>query len=51
MLDLELHTKFNDHSIVDNGFVISDDPFRDFVPVDGVMHDKIGYNILSNRGK
>ena len=48
MLDFELRIKFNDHSIVDIGSVISDDPFRDVVPADEVMLDKPGYNILGN---
>ena len=48
MLDLELHTKFSDHNIVEIGSVISDDPFRDIVPEDEVMLDKLGYHILSD---
>ena len=48
MLDFEPHTKLSDHIIIEIGFVISDDPFRDVVSIDEVMLDKPGYNILSD---
>ena len=48
MLDFELRTKFGDHSIVEIGSVISDDPFRDSIPADEVMLDKSDYHILSD---
>ena len=48
ILDFELRTEFNNHDIVEVGSVIGDDPFRDAVPVDEVMLDKSGYNVLSD---
>ena len=48
MLDIELSAKFCNHSIVEIGSIISDDPFGDIVMVDEVMLDKSGYNVLCN---
>ena len=48
MLDLELHAEFSNHSIVEVGTVVSDNPFRDVVSIDKVMLDEPGYNILGN---
>ena len=46
MLDSELSTKFRNHSIVEVGSIVSDDPFRDTVTANEVMLDKPGYNII-----
>ena len=42
VLDLELSTKFRNHSIVEVGSIINDDLFRDTVTVDEFMLDKPG---------
>ena len=48
MLDFELGTELYNHSIVEIGYVIGDDPLRDTVSTDEVILDKLGYNVLSD---
>ena len=48
MLDLELHAEFSNHSIVEVGSVVSNNPFRDAILTDEVMLYKPGYNIIGN---
>ena len=42
MLDLELHVEFSNHSIVEVGSVVSDNPFGDVVLTDEVILDQPG---------
>ena len=51
VLDLELHAEFRDHSVVEIGTIICDNPFGDAIPTDKVMLNESGDHILSNRGK
>ena len=48
MLNLELLTQGDDHSIVKICTIISDDPLWDTVPANKVLLDEAGNNILSN---
>ena len=48
IFNFELRAEFSNHSIVEIGSVVNDDPFGDTVTVDEVMLDKSGYNILSD---
>ena len=48
ILDLELHAEFSDHSIVEVGSFVGDDPFRDAISTYKVMFDEPGYNILGD---
>ena len=51
MLNLELLAQGGDHSIVEVRTVISDDPFWDTVPVNKILFDEAGNNILSNKSE
>ena len=51
MLDFELRAELGDHSVVDIGTIVHDNPFGDAIPSYKVMLNKPGDNILSNRGK
>ena len=51
MSDLELHAKFCDHSIVEIGTIVYDNPFGDTIPTDEVILNEPGHNILGDRGK
>ena len=48
MLDFELSTKFHNHSIVEVGSIVSDNPFGDTTMAAEVMLDKPGYNVLGD---
>ena len=50
MLDFELSAKFCNHSIVEIGPIVSDDPFGDTLVADEVMLDESGYNVLYDWG-
>ena len=51
MLNLEVQAEFCDHSIVNIGTIICDDPFRDAIPTNQVVLDEPGNQILSDRGE
>ena len=51
VFDLELHAEFRDHSFVEIGAIVCDNSFGDAIPIDKVMLNESGDNILSNRGK
>ena len=51
VLDLKLHAEFRDHSVVEIGTIVCDNPLGDTIPTDKVMLNEPGDNILSNRGK
>ena len=51
VFDFELHAEFRDHSIVEIGSIVCDDPFRDAIPTDKVILNKPGNNILGHGGK
>ena len=48
VLDLELCAKFSDHSVVEIGTIISDDPLRDVVTINEVILNESSYCILGN---
>ena len=48
MLDLELHAELSDHGIVKVGAVVSDNPFKDTIPVYEVVLDEPGCDVLGN---
>ena len=47
MLNLELLAQSGDHSIVKVCTIVSDNPFGDTVPINKVLLDEAGNNILS----
>ena len=49
--NLELLAQGGDHSVIKVCTVISDDPFGDTVPIDQVLLDEAGNNILSTDAK
>ena len=49
--DLELRAEFLDHSVVEIGTIVYDNPFGDAIPTYKVMLNELGHNILSNEGK
>ena len=51
MLNFELSAKFRNHSIIEIGSIIGDDPFRDTILAYEVVSDESGYHILCDRGK
>ena len=48
MLDFELSAEFSNHSIIEIGFIVSDDPFGDTIAEDEVMFDEYGYHVLGD---
>ena len=51
VLNLELHAEFRDHSIIDIGTIVRDNPFGDAIPIDKIMFNESGHNILGNGGQ
>ena len=51
VLDLELRAEFCDHSVVEIGTIICDNPLGDAIPTNKVMLNESRDNILSNGGK
>ena len=51
MLDLELYAKFNDHSVIEVGTIVSDDSLGDAILTNKIMLDEPGHHILGNEGK
>ena len=51
VLDLELHAEFCDHSVVEIGTIICDNPFGDAIPINKIVLNESGHTILGNRGK
>ena len=48
MLDLELLAQGGDHSIIQVSTIVCNDPLRDTVPIDEILLNEPGYNILGN---
>ena len=51
MFNVELCIEFCDHSVVEIGTIISDDLLGYAIPIDEVMLNEPGHDILGNRGK
>ena len=51
VLDLELHTEFSDHNVVEISTIVCNDSLRDAIPTNKVMLDELGHNIFGNRGE
>ena len=51
MLDFELRAECGDHSVVEIHTIISDDPLWDTIPIDEILFDEPGDNILGNRSE
>ena len=48
MLDLKLSAELSNHSIIEVGPIVGDNPFGDTVTTYEVMLDESGYNVLGN---
>ena len=48
MQNLELFTEFGDHYIVEICTIFCDDSFRDTIPTNQVMLDKLRHNVLGS---
>ena len=51
MLDLKLRAKLGNHSVIEIGTIIRDDSFWNTIPINKVMSDEPGHNVLCNRSK
>ena len=51
MLNPELRAEFCDHSIVKIGTIFCVNPFGDAIPIDKIMFNESGHNILGNGGQ
>ena len=51
VLNLEMHSEFRDHSVVEIGTIVCDNPLGDAIPTNKVMFNESGNNVLGNRGK